>query len=97
MGEPRERLSVDNGGAAGACRRSPSGDSPAMRDGDHTTKHAPLPVPAYLSEHMKIERMRPPVGDLFLSDIRQKRSASGLGKAEVPVIADHECNACWTP
>jgi len=27
-----------------------------MRNGDHITKHAPLPVPAYLSEHMKIER-----------------------------------------
>ena len=28
-----------------------------MRDGDHITKHAPLPVPASLSEHMKIERL----------------------------------------
>jgi hypothetical protein len=24
-----------------------------MRNGDHITKHAPLPVPAHLSEHMK--------------------------------------------
>jgi hypothetical protein len=30
----------------------------AMTDGDqNVTKRAPLPVPAYLSEHMKIERL----------------------------------------
>jgi hypothetical protein len=35
-----------------------SGDF-AKTDGDERviTKHAPLPVPAYLSEHMKIERL----------------------------------------